>query len=168
MMKHFKRGALCLCFTKDTGGQISDMKTYVAKPSEIERKWYVVDAAGQTLGRLASEVAKILRGKNKPTYTPFEDTGDFVIIINASKLVLTGNKLDQKFYRYHTGYAGGLKETSYRKLMATKPEKAFELAIKGMLPKNAMGRQMFRKLKVYAGAQHEHAAQKPEQLTIKV
>ncbi len=144
------------------------MKTYVAKPAEVERKWYVVDAAGLTLGRLASEVAKILRGKNKPTYTPFTDTGDFVIVINASKLVLTGNKLDQKFYRYHTGYMGGMKETSYRKLMDTKPEKAFELAIKGMLPKNAMGRQMFRKLKVYAGATHEHAAQKPEILTINV
>ncbi len=144
------------------------MKTYVAKPTEVERKWFVVDAAGMTLGRLASEVAKILRGKNKPTYTPFIDTGDFVIVINASKLVLTGKKLDQKFYRYHTSYAGGLKETSYRKLMDTKPEKAFELAIKGMLPKNAMGRQMFRKLKVYAGDKHEHAAQKPELLTIDV
>jgi large subunit ribosomal protein L13 len=144
------------------------MKTYVAKPAEVERKWYVVDASGLTLGRLASEVAKILRGKNKPTYTPFADTGDFVIVINASKLVLTGNKLDQKFYRYHTGYMGGMKETSYRKLMDTKPEKAFELAIKGMLPKNAMGRQMFRKLKVYAGATHDHAAQKPEILTINV
>lgn len=144
------------------------MKTYVAKPAEVERTWYVVDAAGMTLGRLASEVAKVLRGKNKPTYTPFTDTGDFVIVINASQLVLTGNKLDQKFYRYHTGYMGGMKETSYRKLMATKPEKAFELAIKGMLPKNAMGRQMFRKLKVYAGATHEHAAQKPEILTINV
>lgn len=144
------------------------MKTYVAKPTEIERKWFVVDASGMTLGRLASEVAKILRGKNKPTYTPFIDTGDFVIVINAAKVVLTGKKLDQKFYRYHTSYAGGLKETSYRKLMETKPEKAFELAIKGMLPKNAMGRQMYRKLKVYAGAEHEHAAQKPELLTINV
>ncbi len=153
---------------KETGGQISDMKTYVAKPAEIERKWYVVDADGKTLGRLASEVAKILRGKNKPTYTPFEDTGDNVIVINAAKLVLTGNKLDQKFYRYHTLYAGGLRETSYRKLMATRPEKAFELAIKGMLPKNAMGRQMFKKLHVYAGAEHEQAAQKPEVLTINV
>jgi len=141
------------------------MKTYVAKPSEIERKWYVVDADGQTLGRLASEVAKILRGKNKPTYTPFEDTGDFVIVINADKIVLTGKKLDQKFYRYHTGYLGGLKETSYRKLMETKPTKAFEVAIKGMLPKNAMGRQMYKKLKVYAGPDHEQAAQKPEVLT---
>jgi len=142
------------------------MKTYVAKPAEIERKWYVIDADGMVLGRLASEVAKILRGKNKPTYTPFEDTGDNVIVINAAKLVLTGNKLDQKMYRYHTLYAGGLKETSARKMMATKPEKAFELAIKGMLPKNAMGRQMFRKLHVYAGPEHDQAAQKPEVLTI--
>jgi large subunit ribosomal protein L13 len=144
------------------------MKTYVAKPAEIERKWYVVDAAGMTLGRLASEVAKILRGKNKPTYTPFEDTGDYVIVVNASKLVLTGNKLDQKMYRYHTLYAGGLRETSARKMMATKPEKVFELAIKGMLPKNAMGRKMFKKLTVYAGPEHKQAAQKPELLTINV
>ena len=141
------------------------MKTYVAKPSEIQRQWYVVDAAGQNLGRLASEVAKVLRGKNKPTYTPFLDTGDFVIIVNASKLNLTGNKLDQKMYRYHTGYMGGLKEKSYRKLMETRPEKVFELAIKGMLPKNSMGRQMFRKLKVYAGPEHENAAQKPQPLS---
>jgi len=140
------------------------MKTFVATPSNIERKWYVVDASGKTLGRLATEVALVLRGKNKPTYTPFIDTGDYVIVINASQLVLTGNKLDQKMYRHHSGYAGGLKETAYRKLMETKPEKAFELAVKGMLPKNALGRQMFKKLKVYAGAEHEHAAQKPEVL----
>ena len=140
------------------------MKTFVATPSNIERKWYVVDASGKTLGRLATEVATVLRGKNKPTYTPFIDTGDYVIVINASKLVLTGNKLDKKMYRYHTGYAGSLKETTYRKLMDTKPEKAFEIAVKGMLPKNALGRQMFKKLKVYAGAEHEHAAQKPEVL----
>ena len=146
------------------GGKRTDMKTFVATPSNIERKWYVVDASGKTLGRLATEVATVLRGKNKPTYTPFIDTGDYVIVINASKLVLTGNKLDKKMYRYHTGYAGGLKETSYRKLMDTKPEKAFELAVKGMLRKNALGRQMFKKLKVYAGAEHEHAAQKPEVL----
>ena len=144
------------------------MKTYVAKPSEIQRQWHVVDAAGLNLGRLASEVAKVLRGKHKPTYTPFLDTGDFVIIVNAAKINLTGNKLDQKMYRYHTGYMGGLKETSYRKLMGTKPEKAFELAIKGMLPKNAMGRQMFRKLKVYAGSEHEHAAQKPQPLSFDI
>jgi len=144
------------------------MKTYVAKPSEIQRKWYVVDAEGQTLGRLASEVAKVLRGKNKPSFTPFLDTGDFVIVINADKIVLTGNKLDQKMYRYHSGYVGGLKETPYRKLMDKKPEKVFELAIKGMLPKNALGRQMFRKLKVYAGPEHEHTAQKPEALSFSI
>ena len=138
------------------------MKTYVAKPSEIQREWFVVDAQGLPLGRLASEVAKVLRGKHKPTYTPFLDTGDFVIIVNAAKIQLTGNKLDQKMYRYHTGYMGGLKETSYRKLMNTKPEKAFELAVKGMLPKNSLGRQMYRKLKVYAGPEHDHAAQKPQ------
>ena len=140
------------------------MKTYVATPATVERKWLVIDASGKTLGRLATEVARLLRGKHKPTYTPFVDTGDYVIVINASEMVLTGNKLDKKMYRYHTGYAGGLKETSYRKLMDTKPEKAFELAVKGMLPKNALGRQMFKKLKVYAGAEHEHAAQKPEVL----
>ncbi len=144
------------------------MKTYVAKPAEIERKWYVVDASGMTLGRLASEVAKILRGKHKAIYTPFTDTGDYVIVINAAKIALTGNKLDQKYYRYHTGHPGGLKEMTYRKLMAQKPEKAFEQAIKGMLPKNSLGRQMYKKLKVYAGAEHEHAAQKPEALTINV
>lgn len=141
------------------------MKTYVAKPSEIQRQWYVVDAAGQNMGRLASEVAKILRGKHKPTYTPFLDTGDFVIIINASKMTLTGNKLDQKMYRTHSGYLGGMKETSYRKLMATRPERAFEHAVKGMLPKNSLGRQMYRKLKVYAGAEHEQSAQKPQPLS---
>ena len=138
------------------------MKTFVATPSNIERKWYVVDASGKTLGRLATEVATVLRGKNKPTYTPFIDTGDYVIVINASKLVLTGNKLDKKMYRHHSGYAGGMKETTYRKLMDTKPEKAFEIAVKGMLPKNALGRQMFKKLKVYAGPEHPHTAQKPE------
>ncbi|MBN1775085.1 MAG: 50S ribosomal protein L13 [Clostridiales bacterium] len=141
------------------------MKTYVAKADQIERKWFVVDAQGMKLGRLSTEVARILRGKHKPTYTPFLDCGDFVIIINAEKVVLTGKKLDQKMYRYHTGYPGGLKETSYRKLMSSKPEKAVEMAIKGMLPKNALGRQMYKKLKVYAGPKHEHTAQKPEPLT---
>ena len=138
------------------------MKTYVATPATVDRKWLVIDASGKTLGRLATEVAKLLRGKHKPTYTPFVDTGDYVIVINASEMVLTGNKLDQKMYRYHTGYAGGLKETTYRNLMNNKPEKALEVAVKGMLPKNSLGRQMFKKLKVYAGAEHEHAAQKPE------
>ena len=141
------------------------MKTYVATPATVERKWLVIDASGKTLGRLATEVAKLLRGKHKPTYTPFVDTGDFVIVINASEMVLTGSKLDKKMYRYHTGYAGGLKETTYRNLMAKNPEKALELAVKGMLPKNSLGRQMFKKLKVYAGAEHDHAAQKPEAYT---
>jgi large subunit ribosomal protein L13 len=142
------------------------MSTYVAKPSTIQRKWYVVDAEGQTLGRMASEVAKILRGKHKPEYTPFLDTGDHVIIVNAAKIALTGRKLDQKMYRYHTGYPGGLKEIRYRTLMQKNPCKVVELAIKGMLPKNALGREMYRKLKVYAGPEHENAAQKPEKLTI--
>lgn len=142
------------------------MKTFVATPANIERKWLVIDASGKTLGRLASEVAKLLRGKHKPTYTPFMDTGDYVIVINASKMVLTGKKLEQKVYRYHTGFAGGLKEVSYKNMMEKNPDKALEIAVKGMLPKNALGRQMFRKLKVYAGAEHDHAAQKPEVYTI--
>ena len=141
------------------------MKTYVATPATVERKWLVIYASGKTLGRLATEVAKLLRGKHKPTYTPNVDTGDYVIVLNASEMVLTGNKLDQKMYRYHTGYAGGLKETTYRNLMAKNPEKALEIAVKGMLPKNSLGRQMFKKLKVYAGAEHDHAAQKPETYT---
>ncbi len=141
------------------------MKTFVATPTTIERKWLVIDASGKTLGRLATEVAKLLRGKHKPTYTPFIDTGDFVIVINASDVVLTGKKLDDKKYRYHTGYAGGLKEIDYRTLMSKNPEKALELAVKGMLPKNSLGRQMFKKLKVYAGSKHNNAAQKPEVYT---
>ncbi len=141
------------------------MKTFVATPANIERKWLVIDASGKTLGRLASEVAKLLRGKHKPTYTPFADTGDYVIVINASKMVLTGKKLDQKMYRHHSGYAGGMKEISYKNLMANNPEKALERAVKGMLPKNSLGRQMFRKLFVYAGAEHNQAAQKPEVYT---
>ncbi len=141
------------------------MKTFVATPANIERKWLVIDASGKTLGRLATEVAKLLRGKHKPTYTPFADTGDNVIVINASEMVLTGKKLDQKMYRHHSGYAGGLKEIDYKTLMSKNPEKALELAVKGMLPKNSLGRQMFRKLHVYAGAEHNHAAQKPETYT---
>ena len=142
------------------------MSTYVAKAADIKRKWYVIDADGLILGRLASEVAKILRGKNKAEYTPFLDTGDYVIIVNASKIALTGKKLDQKMYRYHTNYPGGLKEIKYRDMMQKKPEKVVEIAVKGMLPKNALGRAMFKKLKVYAGPEHEHTAQKPEQLTL--
>ncbi|MCQ2504392.1 MAG: 50S ribosomal protein L13 [Saccharofermentans sp.] len=141
------------------------MKTFVATSANIERKWLVIDASGKTLGRLATEVAKLLRGKHKPTYTPFADTGDNVIVINAAEMVLTGRKLDQKMYRHHSGYAGGLKEIDYRTLMNKNPEKALEIAVKGMLPKNSLGRQMFRKLHVYAGAEHNHAAQKPEVYT---
>ena len=142
------------------------MKTFVATSANIERKWLVIDASGKTLGRLATEVAKLLRGKHKPTYTPFADTGDNVIVINASEMVLTGKKLDQKMYRHHSGYAGGLKEIDYKTLMSKNPEKALELAVKGMLPKNSLGRQMFRKLHVYAGPEHEQQAQKPEVLVI--
>ena len=141
------------------------MATYVATKDSIERKWLVIDAEGMVLGRLATEVAKLLRGKHKPTYTPFLDTGDNVIVINASKIVLTGKKLDDKLYRHHSGFPGGLKEVDYRTLMAKNPEKAVELAVKGMLPKNSLGRQMFRKLHVYAGAEHEQAAQKPVEYT---
>ena len=143
------------------------MKTFIPKAADIDRKWYVVDADGMVLGRLASQVANILRGKNKPIYTPNMDTGDYVIIINASKAVLTGKKLDQKIYYHHSGYAGGLTETKYRKLMAEKPEFAVRRAVVGMLPKGPLGRQMARKLKVYAGAEHEQAAQKPEVLDLK-
>ncbi|MBR1409272.1 MAG: 50S ribosomal protein L13 [Clostridia bacterium] len=142
------------------------MKTFMANAQNVERKWYVVDAAGMTLGRLASQVAAILRGKNKPTFTPHCDTGDYVIIVNASKVELTGKKLDQKNYYHHSGYPGGLKSTSYRKLMAEKPEFAVKHAIVGMLPKGPLGRQMARKLHVYAGPEHEQAAQQPEVLEL--
>ena len=142
------------------------MKTYMAKAETVERKWYVVDAEGVTLGRLASKVASVLRGKNKPNYTPNVDTGDFVIIINTDKVVLTGKKLENKFYRYHTGYIGGLKEIPYKKMMAEKSDLAVYEAVKGMLPKNSLGRAMIKKLKVYKGAEHNHAAQKPEELKV--
>ncbi|MDO5298987.1 MAG: 50S ribosomal protein L13 [Clostridia bacterium] len=142
------------------------MKTFMANAQTVERKWYIVDADGMPLGRLASQVAAILRGKNKPIYTPHCDTGDHVIVINAAKVVLTGKKLDQKVYYHHSGYPGGLKETKYRKLMAEKPEFAVKHAIQGMMPKGPLGRQMARKLRVYAGAEHEHEAQKPEVLVL--
>jgi len=137
------------------------VKTYMAKPAETVRTWYVVDAADQTLGRLSSEVASILRGKHKPTYTPHVDTGDFVIVINADKIKLTGNKLDQKKYQHHSGYPGGLKEMTYRVLLQKRPEKAIELAVKGMLPHNRLGAKMLKKLKVYRGSAHPHQAQQP-------
>ena len=140
------------------------MKTFMAKPGEVERKWYVVDATDLVLGRLASNVAAVLRGKNKPIFTPNVDTGDFVIVINADKVRLTGKKLEQKYYRYHTGYIGGLKEIQYKDMMEKKPVLAVELAIKGMLPKNSIGRKMFKKLKVYVGSEHPHAAQQPIEL----
>ncbi len=141
------------------------MNTYMANPDKIERKWYVVDADGQTLGRLASEVAKVLRGKNKPVFTPHIDTGDYVIVVNADKISVTGKKLDQKIYYRHSEYVGGMKESTLREMMAKKPEKVVELAVKGMLPKGPLGRSMIKKLHVYAGPEHNHAAQKPEVLT---
>ena len=143
------------------------MKTYMANPDKIERKWYVVDASEYTLGRLASEVAKVLRGKNKPIFTPHIDCGDYVIVVNASKVKVTGKKLDQKVYYSHSDYVGGMKETTLKEMMAKKPEKVVELAVKGMLPKGPLGRSMMTKLHVYAGADHEQAAQKPEVLEIK-
>ena len=141
------------------------MSTFMAKPAEVERKWYIIDAAGKSLGRIASAAASILRGKIKPTFTPNVDCGDFVIILNADKAVLTGNKLEQKYYRYHTGYVGGLKEIKYKTLMAEKHEKAVTLAVKGMLPHNTLGAKALTRLRVYAGAEHEHAAQNPEVYT---
>ena len=142
------------------------MKTYMANARTVERKWYVVDADGVPLGRLASKVAAILRGKNKPDFTPNVDTGDYVIVLNSDKAVLTGKKLEDKFYRYHTGYIGGLKEISYGKMMAERSDLAVYEAVKGMLPKNSLGRQMIKKLKVYKGAEHNHSAQKPEALKL--
>ncbi len=143
------------------------MKTFMASPATIERKWYVVDATGYTLGRLASEVAKVLRGKNKPIYTPHMDCGDYVIVVNADKISVTGKKLDQKIYYNHSEYVGGMKETTLREMMAKKPERVIELAVKGMLPKGPLGRSMITKLHVFAGAEHDHAAQKPEVLEFK-
>ncbi len=142
------------------------MKTYMANSQTVERKWYVVDATGIPLGRLASKVAAILRGKNKPTYTPNVDTGDFVIVINSDKAVLTGKKLENKFYRYHTGYIGGLKEISYGKMMSERSDVAVYEAVKGMLPKNSLGRQMIKKLRIFKSAEHNHQAQKPEPLKL--
>ena len=141
------------------------MKIYMASPATIDRKWYVVDATGYTLGRLASEVAKVLRGKNKAIFTPHIDTGDYVIVVNADKIKVTGKKLDQKIYYHHSDYVGGMKETTLREMMNKKPEKVIELAVKGMLPKGPLGRQMYTKLHVYAGPEHNHEAQKPEVLT---
>ena len=143
------------------------MNSFMANPDKVERKWYVVDATGYTLGRLASEIAKVLRGKNKPIFTPHMDCGDYVIVVNAEKVKVTGKKLDQKIYYHHSEYVGGMKETTLREMMAKKPEKVVELAVKGMLPKGPLGRSMLDKLHVYAGPDHEQAAQKPEALEIK-
>lgn len=142
------------------------MKSFMPNTKEIERKWYIIDAEDMILGRLSTEVANVLRGKHKPIFTPHADTGDYVIVINADKIRLTGKKLEQKHYRYHTGHPGGLKSVSYERLMAENPEKAVMLAVKGMLPKNALGRQMIKKLKVYSGTEHNHEAQQPEMYEI--
>ena len=140
------------------------MKSYMASPATIERKWYVVDATDKTLGRLSSQIASVLRGKNKPTYTPSMDTGDYVIVVNADKIKVTGKKMDQKMYYKHSDYVGGMKEATLKEMMAKKPEDVIKLAVKGMLPKGPLGRQMIKKLHVYAGPEHAHAAQKPEVL----
>lgn len=143
------------------------MNTFMAKSADVQRKWYIVDAEGVVLGRLASQIASVLRGKNKPIYTPHVDTGDYVIVINADKVVLTGKKLDQKVYYHHSGFPGGLGETLYRRLMETKPEFVIKKAVVGMLPKGPLGRQMAKKLRVYAGAEHEYESHKPEKLELK-
>ena len=142
------------------------MKSYVAKPLEIERKWYVIDATDKTLGRLSTQIATILRGKHKPIYTPHVDTGDFVIVVNAEKIKVTGNKENAKMYRWHTGYIGHLKERTYKEMMAKRPEEIIRLSVKGRMPKNSLGNQMFKKLKIYAGPEHKHEAQKPEALEL--
>ena len=143
------------------------MNTFMANPDTTPRKWYLVDASGKTLGRLASEVASVLRGKNKPQFTPHVDTGDYVIVINAEKITVTGNKLTDKLYRHHSGYVGGMKATTLKEMLAKKPTQVIEHAVRGMLPKGALGNQMYKKLHVYAGAEHPHAAQQPEVLEIK-
>jgi len=143
------------------------MKSYMARPLEVERRWYVVDAEGQTLGRLATEIATILRGKNKPQYTPHVDVGDFVVVVNADKVVVTGRKAEQKVYRRHSGYPGGLKTTSYEQMMERQPTEILRKAVKGMMPKNRLARQQLRKLKIYAGPEHPHAAQNPQRLEVR-
>ena len=143
------------------------MKSYIAKPADVQRKWYIVDAEGKTLGRLATEIATVLRGKNKVTFTPHVDGGDFVVVVNAEKVVLTGKKLEQKMYRYHTGYVGGLKEIPYKEMMAKKPEEVVAHAVSVMLPKNKLRSRMMTRLRVFAGPNHDHAAQNPEVLNFK-
>jgi len=151
---------------KDLSYMANNNKSYMAKPGEVEKKWYVVDATDAILGRLSSQVATILRGKNKPEFTPNVDCGDFVIVINCNKVRLTGKKLEQKYYRHHTGYIGGLKEVQYKKIMQEKPEFAVYKAVKGMLPKNSLGEAMLTKLRVYAGSEHPHSAQQPVELKL--
>jgi ribosomal protein L13 len=151
---------------KDLSYMAKNNKSYMAKPGEVEKKWYVVDATDAILGRLSSQVATILRGKNKPEFTPNVDCGDFVIVINCNKVRLTGKKLEQKYYRHHTGYIGGLKEVQYKKIMQEKPEFAVYKAVKGMLPKNSLGEAMLTKLRVYAGSEHPHSAQQPVELKL--
>jgi large subunit ribosomal protein L13 len=143
------------------------VKSYMARPLEVERKWYVVDAEGQTLGRLATEIARILRGKNKPQYTPHVDTGDFVVVVNAEKVVVTGRKAEQKVYRRHSGYPGGLKTTTYEQMLERRPTEILRRAVKGMMPKTRLARQQLRKLKIYAGPEHPHAAQNPQTLEVR-
>lgn len=157
----YSRAVRCSSFMQE----VVTMKTYMANPDKLEKKWYVVDASGMVLGRLASEVASVLRGKNKPEFTPNVDTGDYVVVINAEKIKVTGRKLDQKIYYRHSDYVGSLKETTLREMLAKHPERVIEFAVKGMLPKGPLGREMMTKLHVYAGAEHPHAAQKPEVLT---
>jgi large subunit ribosomal protein L13 len=143
------------------------LKSYMARPQEVERKWYVIDAEGQTVGRLATEIARVLRGKNKPQYTPHVDVGDFVVVINAERVVVTGRKAEQKVYRRHSGYPGGMKETSYARMMERKPTEILRKAVYGMMPKTRLARQQFRKLKIYAGPEHPHAAQNPQRLEVR-
>src|ERR671926_1584048 len=143
------------------------MKSYMARPLEVERRWYVVDAEGKHLGRLATEIVRVLRGKNKPQYTPHVDVGDFVVVVNADRVVVTGRKAEQKVYRRHSGYPGGLKETSYEQMMERRPTEILRRAVKGMMPKNRLARQQLRKLKIYAGPEHPHAAQNPQRLEVK-
>ena len=143
------------------------MKSYMARPLEVERRWHVVDAEGQTLGRLATEIARILRGKNKPQYTPHVDTGDFVVVVNAERVVVTGRKAEQKVYRRHSGYPGGLKTTTYEQMLERKPTEILRRAVRGMMPKTRLARQQLRKLKIYAGSEHPHAAQNPQQYEVR-
>ncbi len=147
-------------------GRKMNSKSFIAKPAEVERKWYVIDAEGQNLGRMATQIAMILRGKNKPIFTPHVDCGDYVIVINAEKVAVTGNKRKEKIYKRHTGYPGGLRETTFEEMMVKHPTEVVRHAVKGMMPKGKLGRQMYKKLKVYAGPEHNHAAQKPEVLDI--